>query len=180
MFKIRVILDVKEDVLRDILIDGNANLEQLHFAITKAFGFDGQEMASFYKADHKWNQGDEIPLFEMEDDKPSMQTCVLNNILTQKGDKLIYVYDFMDLWSFFVELIDIAKPLDNTGEPKVIASIGKVPKKAPKKEFKSESKKIEDDFGFENNGEEIDDELEEDDYNEDFDGADYLYDEDEY
>ena len=175
MFKIRVILDVKEDVLRDILIEGNANLEQLHFAITKAFGFNGHEMASFYKADHKWNQGDEIPLFEMEDDKPSMQTCVLNNILTQKGDKLIYVYDFLEMWAFFVELIDIAKPLDNAQEPKVIASIGIVPKKTPVKTFKSESKKMEDDFGFvENNEDDFDEEGNEDD-NEDY-GSDDYYD----
>lgn len=177
MFKIRVILDVKEDVLRDILIEGNANLEQLHFAITKAFGFNGHEMASFYKADHKWNQGDEIPLFEMEDDKPSMQTCVLNNILTQKGDKLIYVYDFLEMWAFFVELIDIAKPLDNTPEPKVIASVGKVPKKAPVKTFKSASKKMEDDFGFvENNEDDFDEEGNEDD-NEDYGSDDYYDDE---
>lgn len=176
MFKIRVILDVKEDVLRDILIEGNANLEQLHFAITKAFGFNGQEMASFYKADSKWNQGDEIPLFEMEDDKPSMQTCVLNKILTQKGDKLIYVYDFLELWTFFVELIDIAKPIDNSQEPKIVASVGKVPKKAPKKEFKSEAKKPEDDFAF------IDDEDQfnedgEDDYGDEFDTNEYYDDE---
>ncbi len=133
MFKIRVILDVEKDVFRDILIEENANLEQLHFAITKAFGFNGQEMASFYKADKNWYQGDEIPLFEMEDNKPSMQTCVLNKILTKKGDKLIYVYDFMEMWSFFVELMDIVKPSETYQEPKVVASIGDVPKKAPKK-----------------------------------------------
>ncbi|MDP2088044.1 MAG: hypothetical protein Q8J84_01435 [Flavobacteriaceae bacterium] len=177
MFKIRVILDVKEDVLRDVLIEGHANLEQLHFAITKAFGFNGQEMASFYKADYQWNQGDEIPLFEMEDDKPSMQTCVLNKILTKKGDKLIYVYDFLEMWTFFVELIDIVKPLGHSEDPKVVATIGKVPKKAPKKEFKSETKKIEDDFGFINNGEDdLDDEIG-DDYNDDFDTDDYYDDE---
>lgn len=178
MFKIRVILDVKEDVLRDLLIEGNANLEQLHFAITKAFGFNGHEMASFYKADSQWNQGDEIPLFEMEDDKPSMQTCVLNKILTKKGDKLIYVYDFMELWTFFVELIDVMKPSENFAEPKVMASVGKVPKKAPKKEFKSEAKKIEDDFGFINNGDDLNGEIGDNDHLDDYEGNHY-YDEDE-
>ena len=180
MFKIRVILDVKEDVLRDVLIDGNSNLEHLHFVIAKAFGFNGHEMASFYKADKKWNQGDEIPLFEMEDNLPSMKTCVLNKILIQKGDKLIYVYDFLEMWTFFVELIDIAKPIDNTQESKIIASIGKVPKKAPKKEFKSDSKKIEDDFGFvESNEDEFDEDVD-DDYHDDFDSDNYYDEDDKY
>lgn len=165
MFKIRVVLDTEEDVLRDILIDGNANLEQLHFAIAKAFGFNGQEMASFYKADNQWNQGDEIPLFEMEDDKPSMQTCIINKKLTKKHDKLIYVYDFLDMWTFFVELVDIVKAAENSSEATVVGSIGKVPKKAPKKEFKSETKKIDDDLSFLND---TDDDLEGDYGDQDF------------
>ncbi|MDP3353644.1 MAG: hypothetical protein Q8S44_07885, partial [Flavobacteriaceae bacterium] len=83
-----------------------------------------------------------------------------------------------EMWTFFVELIDIAKPLDNTQEPKVIASIGKVPKKAPVKTFKSESKKMEDDFGFISNGD--DDEFnedEDDDYADDYNSDEY-YDDD--
>lgn len=173
MFKIRVVLDTEDDVLRDILIDGNANLEQLHFAIAKAFGFNGQELASFYKTDNQWNQGNEIPLFEMEDDNPSMQTCVINKILTKKHDKLIYVYDFLEMWTFFVELIDIVKPSDNSSETSVVGSIGKVPKKAPKKEFKAESKKVEDDLRFLND---------DDDFNEDFGDENYddSYFDDEY
>ncbi|MBS3994005.1 MAG: hypothetical protein KGZ87_09845 [Bacteroidetes bacterium] len=156
MYKIRVILDTEEDVIRDIIIDGNANLEQLHFAIAKAFGFNGQEMASFYKADNQWNQGDEIPLFEMEEDKPSMQTCVINKKLTKKHDKLIYVYDFLEMWTFFVELIDIVKSTNENIEAIVVGSVGKVPKKAPKREFKSESKKNEDDLIFFNDEDDVD------------------------
>ena len=47
MYKIRVILDTKEDVIRTILVDDNLNLEDLHSTIAKAFGFGGKEMASF-------------------------------------------------------------------------------------------------------------------------------------
>jgi hypothetical protein len=179
MLKIRVILDVKDDVFRDILIDGNANLEQLHFAITKAFGFNGQEMASFYKSNQQWEQGDEIPLFEMEEGKPSMTTCIINKKLNQKGDKLIYVYDFLEMWTFFVELLDLVNPTEKYDAPTVIASIGKTPRKAPKKEFKGESKKKEDDYGYDSNSEldSLDDLNDEDDFNDDFDHDD-MFDDD--
>ena len=37
IYRFRIILDVKEDVLRDIEIDENATFEDLHHAITQAF-----------------------------------------------------------------------------------------------------------------------------------------------
>ena len=91
MYKVRVILDSKEDVIRTILVDDHINLETLHNTITNAFGFDGQEMASFYRTDDEWNQGEEIPLFNMSDDPVSlaMNTCILNEALPNISDKLL-------------------------------------------------------------------------------------------
>ena len=102
MYKIRVILDTKKDVIRTLLVDDSINLESLHTTIAKAFGFKGQEMASFYKTDGEWAQGEEIPLFNMAEagDDISMQNCILNETLTDENDKLIYVYDFLNMWTF--------------------------------------------------------------------------------
>ena len=44
-YKIRVVLDVENDVIRDIIVNETINLEELHFIIAKSFGFKGQEMA---------------------------------------------------------------------------------------------------------------------------------------
>ena len=38
-YKIRVILDVEEDVIRDIVVNEAISLENLHFTIAKSFGF---------------------------------------------------------------------------------------------------------------------------------------------
>ena len=48
VYKFRVILDAEEDVIRDIAIQEDATLEDLHNAIVNAYGFDGLEVASFY------------------------------------------------------------------------------------------------------------------------------------
>lgn len=148
IYKIRAILDVKKDVIRDILIDSSENLETLHKEIATAFGFNGQEMASFYRADNEWNQGEEIPLFDMsEDTEPiTMQSCILKETLIDKGDKLIYVYDFMSMWTFFIELSEI-RTTTEFDLPKVVFAFGDVPETAPEKEFIAE--KLDDDFGFE-------------------------------
>ena len=62
VFKIRVVLDVKQDVIRTIAIDGAKTLEDLaQYDCTAVFGFNGQQLASFYRTDDDWNQGEEIP-----------------------------------------------------------------------------------------------------------------------
>lgn len=135
-YKIRVILDVEKDVFRDLVISKNTNLEDLHFFIAKSFGFNGQEMASFYKSNDQWEQGEEYPLFDMAEDATnfSMSNYSIENLLKKKGDKLIYVYDFFSLWTFYIEL----KEIINTTEKdinKVVLSFGFPPENAPQKEF---------------------------------------------
>jgi hypothetical protein len=155
MYKIRVILDTKEDVIRTILVDDSINLESLHSIITKAFGFKGQEMASFYRTDEEWSQGEEIPLFNMAEagEDISMQNCILNDTLPEENNKLIYVYDFLNMWTFYVDVIEISSDKkDNL--PQTILSIGEIPEEAPEKEFIAE--KLDDAFGDEGD---IDDEF---------------------
>ena len=48
IYRLIIILDTKEDVIRDIEIKSKNTFEDLHFVIVNAFGFAGNEMASFY------------------------------------------------------------------------------------------------------------------------------------
>ena len=159
-YKIRVILDVEKDVFRDIIVNESINLEELHFTIAKSFGFKGQEMASFYLTDDSWEQGEEIPLFDMSEDENSfaMSNCLTSTILKKVGDKLIYIYDFFSMWTFFIELSEI---IDNPEEdlPVIALSFGNTPDEAPEKEFIGESSQDDnyDAFDDENNFENLDD-----------------------
>lgn len=144
MYKVRIILDTKKDVIRTITVNNTIHLEELHSLIAKSFGFNGQEMASFYRTDDEWNQGEEIPLFNMSEfgDEISMSTCILNETLTGVNDKLIYVYDFFSMWTFYVEVVDLSE--EEIDEPKIIMSVGEIPDEAPEKEFIAE--KTDDEF----------------------------------
>lgn len=150
MYKIRVILDTQEDVIRTVLVSRKINLEALHFTIAKSFGFDGGEMASFYRTDDDWNQGEEIPLFNMSEagEGISMQNSFLRKSLPNVGDKLIYVYDFLNMWTFYVEAIEISEGSDQH-LPKTILAVGEIPEEAPEKEFIAEDfgSQLDDEFG---------------------------------
>ena len=163
--KIRVVLDVRQDVIRTIAIDSSSTLEELHNTISHVFGFNGQQMASFYRTDDEWNQGEEIPLMNMDEsaDALSMSTTTIEQNIEDVGEKLIYVYDFLEMWTFFVELIEVSKTSEDK-LPKLILTIGDVPEKAPEKEFKAAKNKdssdpygLDDEFDDFNEFENLDD-----------------------
>ncbi|MDO6738242.1 IS1096 element passenger TnpR family protein [Wenyingzhuangia sp. 2_MG-2023] len=139
IYKIRVVLDTKEDVIRTLLVDSSTTLEEFHKLIAKVFGFNGQEMASFFRSDDEWNQGEEIPLCSMDDapDALCMSTTTLEKNIEDPEEKLIYLYDYMNMWTFYCELIEVTKTTENE-IPKLILSIGDTPEKAPEKEFKAD------------------------------------------
>jgi hypothetical protein len=138
IYKFRVILDADDDVFRDIAIEDSATLEDLNNTIINAFGFDGTEMASFYTCDDKWNQEDEIPLFDTGDvpgESSTMKDFVLSDVLYEDQTKIIYVYDFFQMWTFLVELGAVEEPEDGVAYPSLLFAHGILPDAAPEKEF---------------------------------------------
>jgi len=158
IFRFRVVLDndTKEDIFRDIEIRDTDTLEDLHNVITQSFGFDGSEMASFYISDNEWNQGEEISLFDMSEvgsDIQLMSQTILNTAVNENRTKLIYVYDFLSMWTFMVELGEVVEEAQGTDYPNLLFIHGQVPGEAPEKVFEAESgeahfDEFEDDYGI--------------------------------
>ncbi|WP_104736260.1 IS1096 element passenger TnpR family protein [Hanstruepera ponticola] len=166
IYRFRIILDndTEDDVFRDLEIRETDTLEDLHNSITQSFGFDGNEMASFYVSDDEWNQGEEISLFDMSDGLTPvklMSKTILKDTVHEAQTKLIYVYDFLSMWTFYVELAEIVEESEGTDYPNLMFVHGQIPDKAPEKSFEAESF---DDYN------EFEDDLDVDDYdNLDFD-----------
>ena len=137
IYRLRVILDndTNEDILRDVEIDKNSNLTDLHELILLSFNFSGDQMASFYTVDEEWNQINEISLMNFDESTDSMDSILIANILNNQNTKLLYIYDFMNMWTFYVELIEEAQEINNILYPRIIFSVGNVPEKAPDKKF---------------------------------------------
>jgi len=146
IYRLRIILDndTKEDILRDVEIDKKSNLTDLHELILLSFNFSADQMASFYTVDEDWNQINEISLMNFDESTDSMDSVLIANILNSQNTKLLYIYDFMNMWTFYVELIEEAKEINNIIYPRIILSIGNVPKKAPEKKFINENNTEED------------------------------------
>ncbi|MFN0030596.1 MAG: IS1096 element passenger TnpR family protein [Flavobacteriales bacterium] len=128
IYKFRVIIDTEQDVFRDIEIETTDTFEALHKAILDAFDFEEGEMASFYMSNETWEKGLEIPLLEMESSKKlSMKTTALESMVSKPSDKVLYVYDFMRMWIFYVELVEVKKDKPSTIYPRVSLAYGDAP-----------------------------------------------------
>ena len=134
ILRIRTILDVENDVLRDIEIDEDSLLKDLHVSITKSYGFEGKEMASFFKTNETWDQGDELSLIDLGVGKDYSNES-LNKLFNSENNRLLYVYDFLALWTFFIEVVEVSENDKNIKYPNLVFSQGEVPEDPPIKIF---------------------------------------------
>ena len=107
IYRFRVILDndTEDDIFRDIEINKKDSLVEFHKSIITSFGFNNNEIASFYLSDNQWNQGEEISLFNFEDQDQNnklMSDVLIGDVINNQNSKLIYVYDFLNMWTFLV------------------------------------------------------------------------------
>ena len=142
IYRLRVILDndTDDDIFRDIEIRKTDTFEDLHNVLTQSFGFDGSEMASFYSSNDQWEQVQEIALFDMggNSDVMMMNETIIEDLINEDNNKLIYIYDFLNMWTFLIELGEIVEEAQGTDYPNLMFVCGQVPSEAPEKQFEAE------------------------------------------
>ena len=108
-YHFRVLIDYEKDVFREIALRSDQSFMDLSNTIIKAFEFKGDQMASFYMSNDDWDKGEEIVQFDMGEDEAvrSMENTTLSDLLSNKNQKVLYVYDFLRFWIFYIELIKI-------------------------------------------------------------------------
>ncbi|MBA5628503.1 IS1096 element passenger TnpR family protein [Moheibacter lacus] len=172
IYKIRVILDTKDEVFRDIEIRDKQTLFTLYKGIMSAFSLQGEELASFYISDEAWSQGKEIPLENMDEsnEDETMADFHIHEVLPEVGARLIFVYDYLNMWTFSVEVVSIEDKKAVLNYPLTVYRYGAMPLKAPKRnmeilnldEEESMDGNEDDDAAFDDL--EIDSEMDMDDY----------------
>ena len=112
LYKFRITMNDHPDMERVIEILSEQTFEELHKAILDSVDFDDSQLASFYLCDEDWNEELEITLIDMSDEvqhtfSPTMGKTKLEEYWKEEDAKLKYVYDFVAMWNFNAELIEI-------------------------------------------------------------------------
>ncbi len=111
VYKFRVTFEDFDEVIREIEIKSGQTFEDLHNAIHKAIGFDGNFASSFYMSNERWHKGKEITLFKSSIKDPAKTTLMadayLKNFIEDPHQRIYYIFNFDKPWPFLIELIKI-------------------------------------------------------------------------
>ncbi len=143
-FFLRVIADTEDTVLKEVRIKGDATMMALHEHIYTNFGLQPGEMASFYYSNANWDQGDELPMFAMDDNMPSMEARTVKQFFEASTNGL-YVYNFLDMNIFYLEVVKTEEE-EGFEDFVVLSSVGELPKKDSEFNSKDPSELSEDEL----------------------------------
>jgi len=138
IYKFRMLSEENDNFVRDIEIQAKHTFEDFHKSISKCVKLNGNELASFHVCDQNWNKLQEITLIEMldgtEDEEDTkhieetfvMRIAVIKDFIQEPNQKLLYEYDFLDMKTFFIELLSVFKQKDEGPYPRCTNKRGEI------------------------------------------------------
>ncbi|MDR2979127.1 MAG: plasmid pRiA4b ORF-3 family protein [Bacteroidales bacterium] len=173
-YKFRVYFDNVEDFVRDIEILSHDTFASFHDIMYSAIGLKGNELASFFICDGKWNKQKEVTLIDMGDDhsaelpeyaegddysttsnipKSVMADSILKDYITDPHQQLIYEYDFLNPKVFYIELLKINPVQEGVIYPRCTFKVKEMPPEVqnlnlpnPDDDFIDEHEEADEDF----------------------------------
>lgn len=116
IYKFVLISDEAEDFMREISIDSEAKFIDLNNAILDSVNYTKDNLTSFFLCNEAWEKEQEITLMEMDTasdtDNYVMDDTVLSELLSDEGQKMLFVFDFMSDRAFFMQLKEIVTGKD--------------------------------------------------------------------
>ena len=149
VYKFRLLFDDVDDFVRDYEICAKHSFKDFHNAIIASInGLSSEELASFHICDRKWNKRREITLVDMSTDMDepeelmeedenapaiepmiTMENAVLSDYMDDPHQRIIYEHDFLNLRTFYIELLKSYEAKPNKKYPVCIFSSGELPQK---------------------------------------------------
>ncbi|SUZ82406.1 uncharacterized protein METZ01_LOCUS35260 [marine metagenome] len=104
---------------------------EFHKTISSFFGFDSSEPSIFFKSNENWERDEEIKIFKLDDNDKVYSDSSISEFINSKGDKLIYIYDFLNYWTFFIDVNESVEKIKDKEYPFCVFSVGEVPNESP-------------------------------------------------
>jgi hypothetical protein len=114
-------------VYRTIELRSEQTLDDLHFAIQRAIGWDADHLYSFFVGGMAHDGCYRVSCPYEEDSPPWTDEAVVGELGLTRGHKFLYYFDYGDSHEFEVEVVDV-RPQAKPGEyPRVVDAKGDAP-----------------------------------------------------
>ncbi len=145
IYKFKISFEDYDDFFREIELRADQTFEDFHQAILGNLGLDPGMMASFFICDHRYRKRSEIQLVETPagglknngepaDEGPEninkallLRESELKDLIDDPHQRLIFLYDYKNRWTFYIELIKIIPENKSKTYPSFSKSVGAVP-----------------------------------------------------
>ncbi len=111
IYKFLILSDEVDDFLREISIDAETTFLDFQNAILDSVKYTKDQMTSFFICADNWEKEQEITLVEMDSsseyDSVIMSETQLQEYISDEGQKLLFVFDYLLERAFFIELKEI-------------------------------------------------------------------------
>lgn len=142
IYQFRILSDEVEDFLLDIEVPYDMNLLDFHTLLRKDLGYNPCEMASFFTSDSEWEKLQEFTIIDMGNTPEDLQYALceecgepipmdkvaIKDVVVEKFDRLVYVFDQFTERQLYVELIRSLKEEPNVKYPRIVDKQGSAPK----------------------------------------------------
>ena len=147
IYRFKIKFEDQDDFSREFELRSDQTFKDFFFAIAGNLNLDQNTLSSFYICDHKFRKREEISLVDMNPETFEesrrrvlvMRDCRLNDYIDDPHQKLLLVYDYLNYWSFYIELIRIVPADPMQTYPRLFRSEGEIPREL--------ISKVTDDFG---------------------------------
>ena len=134
IYKFKISFEDQTDFLREIALRADQTFEDFHQALLGNLGLDPGMLASFYLCDYRFRKLKEIRLAETNSvteeghTAPLMQDAVMKDYIYDPHQRLLFVYDSLNQWTFYIEMVKIQQADKNTVYPAFTRQEGGVPR----------------------------------------------------
>ncbi len=145
IYRFKVCFEDYDDFLREIELRADHTFEDFHQAILGNLGLDPGMLASFFICDHRYRKLKEIKLIDTGQIKDQenaeanndaentgkqsvMHQSELKDFIDDPHQRMIFLYDYLNRWTFYLELLKILPADSSKTYPRIYKSVGPVPR----------------------------------------------------
>ncbi len=140
VYRFKITSIEKTDFARVLEIDGGKTFADLHCCIQNCCHYSSDQLASFFVASDKCGKQIEISQIDYGKNGSQFQNMgktKLHDILSDIGQRMLYVFDFFNDRSFYIELTDIYMK-KNLQEKQVTHRLGDAPAQVLEEELQDQ------------------------------------------
>lgn len=141
IYRFKFTFEEQDEFLREFEVGSEQTFEEFHNAIVENLGLNKDTLSSFFVTDSRFRKKREISLIDMNpEDRPEdteegydekmlvMKDAVVSDFIDDPHQKLLYVYDYLNYFTFYLELLRIVPLNAKDTYPRVAKSVGEVPR----------------------------------------------------